>query len=294
MQVLDRCVSSRMNGVENWKEKISVELILVTPELAEKFLRANSGNYRAMRNPHKRRMVSDMLSGDWSFTNATIAFDTDGNLVDGQHRLDAIVESGMSNWFLIVNGMPVGSKDNPATDTGARRSVATHLHNQGVGSANVVASAARLLYRLRDGRASRNGSSREASDTKVARIIASTPTIELAAEATSSCRRIAMPSVITAWYWIVSKENEALADQCVAILSGAGESSTVHPFAKCRDVFLQSLSDKKRGAMKADVQIRYLMSAWEKAVAGATTKLLRPVSVIRIPDAADVELQRLS
>lgn len=292
MQVLNRCGVS--NGdASDWKQQIRVELRLITPEIAADFLRSNDGNYRAMRNPHKRKMVADMVSGDWSFTNATIAFDVDGRLVDGQHRLGAIVESETSQWLLVVFGMPSGSQSNPAIDTGARRSVATHLQNKGVGNSNVVAAAARLLYRLKDGRATRAGSTREASDTKVARMIANTPSISDAVAATVSCKKIATPSVMAAWYWIASKENLGLANECVGILSGAIESSTVHPFAKCREVFLQSLANKKALGMKADVQLRYLMSAWEKALTGTTAKLLRPVSVIKIPDSADIELQRL-
>jgi len=294
MNVLNRCASLLKNGADNWKDKIDVQLVLVSPDMAELFLRGNEGNYRAMRNPHKRKMVADMVSGDWSFTNATIAFDVDDRLVDGQHRLSAIVESGTSQWFLIVRGMPIGSQKNPAIDTGARRSVSTHLHNQGVANSNVVASAARMLWLLKDSSATRSGSVRAASDTKVARMITGNPSIVDAAVATSRCRKVAKPSVVTAWYWIVAKVNAELADECILILSGSQESSTTHPFAKCREVFLQSLADKKVGGMKPDVQFRYLMSAWEKALDGATTKLLRPVNAIRIPDAAEVELQRLA
>ena len=46
----------------------------------------------------------DMKSGRWKLTSQTIAFDTDGFLADGQHRLQAIIESDATIESLIVFG----------------------------------------------------------------------------------------------------------------------------------------------------------------------------------------------
>ena len=47
-----------------------------------------------------------MLSGDWSLTHQGIAFYDDGSLADGQHRLNAIVSSGVTVKMQVAYGVP--------------------------------------------------------------------------------------------------------------------------------------------------------------------------------------------
>lgn len=84
--------------------KTAAQVVLVTPDMAAEWLD---------RNPKNRRVVparvsfyaSQMLSGSWKLTHQGIAFDEDGNLVDGQHRLHAVVASGVSTKFWVFNGV---------------------------------------------------------------------------------------------------------------------------------------------------------------------------------------------
>ncbi len=64
----------------------------IDPELAELLLQANVRN-RPISATHVAAMVRDMAAGKWRLTHQGIALDYDGRLVDGQHRLTAIVES---------------------------------------------------------------------------------------------------------------------------------------------------------------------------------------------------------
>lgn len=52
------------------------------------------------------RYVADMEDGLWQTTHEGIAFDEEDNLIDGQHRLQAVVDSGVSVWFLVTRGLP--------------------------------------------------------------------------------------------------------------------------------------------------------------------------------------------
>ncbi len=66
----------------------------VTPEIATHFLQKNQGNrdYRKNWVAHLSRIIKD---GEWMVTHQGIAIDKSGNLIDGQHRLLAIIDSGM-------------------------------------------------------------------------------------------------------------------------------------------------------------------------------------------------------
>lgn len=69
-------------------------VIEVTPFLAEHILEnLNIGN-RTKKVKKIETYSKDMLNGNWSLTNATLAFGKDGYLKDGQNRLSACVRSG--------------------------------------------------------------------------------------------------------------------------------------------------------------------------------------------------------
>jgi hypothetical protein len=82
----------------------SAEIVLVTPDLAAQWLE---------RNPQNRRIVqarvsfyaAQMQSGSWKLTHQGIAFDEHGNLVDGQHRLYAVISSGIPVRFWVFRGV---------------------------------------------------------------------------------------------------------------------------------------------------------------------------------------------
>lgn len=75
-------------------------VIEVTPELAAKWLEGNTHN-RALRPAAVERYAADMLAGRWGLTHQGIAFDDNGVLLDGQHRLWAIIEANMSIKFRV-------------------------------------------------------------------------------------------------------------------------------------------------------------------------------------------------
>lgn len=67
-----------------------VETIHMTPELAAKMLANNVGN-RALRKTTVRAYAADMKAGEWRCTHQPIAQNASGQLVDGQHRLSAVI-----------------------------------------------------------------------------------------------------------------------------------------------------------------------------------------------------------
>ena len=61
----------------------------------------------------------DMLSGKWADNGATIKIDTEGRLIDGQHRLKAIEKTGVTQWLWVArNVKPIAFS---TIDTGGRR-----------------------------------------------------------------------------------------------------------------------------------------------------------------------------
>lgn len=84
----------------------SMKLETVTPEKARDWLdRLNTRNYRPMNWGHVARVAAQMRAGTWSDTHEAVAFDDEGLLGDGQHRLEAISRSGVTVEIFVGRGV---------------------------------------------------------------------------------------------------------------------------------------------------------------------------------------------
>lgn len=97
---------------------------LISPDKAARFLAQNTVN-RKLRTNIVRRYAEEMLQNAWTLTSDAIAFDEDGNLIQGQHRLSAIIQSQTTQPFWVARDMPVTSRQN--LDCGAKRELADRL-----------------------------------------------------------------------------------------------------------------------------------------------------------------------
>jgi len=106
------------------KESIRKERI--TPRKAKKILsKVNNGN-RNISNYYVDSYAVDMKNHKWSLNNQLIAFDVDGNLVDGQHRLMAVIRSGVPITTYVMYGLDRNSVIE-TIDKGRPRSIAHTL-----------------------------------------------------------------------------------------------------------------------------------------------------------------------
>ncbi|MFL6416119.1 MAG: hypothetical protein ACJ74Y_10695 [Bryobacteraceae bacterium] len=96
----------------------------ITPKKAAVFLEKNVTN-RPLREATTTAYERDMRAGNWVSTHQGVAFNDRGELIDGQHRLTAVVRSGVTVRMLVTRGLPAVSGDThtmDAVDRGATRS----------------------------------------------------------------------------------------------------------------------------------------------------------------------------
>ena len=95
--------------------------ILVTPEMADKWVKTNVENNRNINYTKVTTYARMMLEGKWYMSPDYIAFDDKGQLFNGQHRLSAVIISGASVYMNVDFG---GYDENSmaVTDQGAGRS----------------------------------------------------------------------------------------------------------------------------------------------------------------------------
>lgn len=120
-----------------------ITMEFITPDQAEMYLAKNISN-RHLRPGHYKALASDMTAGRWQESHMGLAFDTDGNLIDGQHRLHAIIESDEPQWMIVVRNVPKAVQE--VIDAGAARSAADalKLSNRVDSNHPAVAAAARI------------------------------------------------------------------------------------------------------------------------------------------------------
>jgi len=121
---------------------IRMQLESVTPETARRWLAVNQSN-RPVSEEQVKRYAADMQSGNWKTTHQGIAFDRSGMLLDGQHRLRAIVRAGVTLRLAVFRDCDRESFDR--LDTGKKRTAADALAIDGMDSARTVAAIARSL-----------------------------------------------------------------------------------------------------------------------------------------------------
>ncbi|AUR89673.1 hypothetical protein NVP1131O_04 [Vibrio phage 1.131.O._10N.222.49.A8] len=121
--------------------------IKITPEIAKEILKKNIKN-RKLNKSHVSRLANEMLSGNWSYTGDAIKVSTDDVLVDGQHRLEAVISSGVSIDIELITGV---SKDSfSKIDSGLKRSAGQVVQMSGMKNPNNVAAIAKVMLNIKD------------------------------------------------------------------------------------------------------------------------------------------------
>ena len=91
----------------------------ITPTKAEAYLLKIAPHQRPLRNSWVNNLAAIMQSGNFHLTHQGIAFDCNGYLFDGQHRLRAIVQSGTTVEMQVARGVSIDAWH--ATDIGRKR-----------------------------------------------------------------------------------------------------------------------------------------------------------------------------
>lgn len=117
----------------------------IDPDRAKELL--STTRNRRLHPPHVARLARDITAGDWRPHSVIhIAETPDGEvLIDGQHRMAAVVAAGMPAEFVVMRGLTL--EDQQVIDTGRNRSLSDTLTLHGETNTSVLASAISWLWR---------------------------------------------------------------------------------------------------------------------------------------------------
>lgn len=166
---------------------VNIERRSITPEQAADWLENNNKNNRSVSKSTVTLYARLMSEGKWDFNGETIQFDVNGNLINGQHRLLAVVASGVELDALVVSGLPVQAKD--SIDQQRKRTPGDVLKMHGYPNGNKIAGIARLVNAWDMGHRGAGligGSQTALAPTEVLALVEADPLILPAAVAASS------------------------------------------------------------------------------------------------------------
>lgn len=109
--------------------KVEAKMEKITPAKAKRYLANSNHGNRKLRPSRVEQYARDMVTDRWRFTGDAIRFNGDDTLIDGQHRLAAVVEAGVTVQMLVIRGLEDEAKTH--IDTGAKRSFSDVLHYEG-------------------------------------------------------------------------------------------------------------------------------------------------------------------
>lgn len=96
------------------------QIVNISPQIAEEYLKTNINN-RKLQFKRVTQYAEDMRNGKWQLNGESIKFNKSGKLIDGQHRLAAVIKSKATIQSLVTWGVD----DNVTTmDRGQNRTTA--------------------------------------------------------------------------------------------------------------------------------------------------------------------------
>ena len=262
----------------------------ITPDVAAQYLSRNEGN-RRLSEAHVKLLAGDMKRAGYLITGDTIKFDRTGRLIDGQHRLNAIVASGLAQKTLVVRGLDPMVQ--AVIDAQKRRSAADAISFAfNTPNTTTVAAIARLDMSIR---ATRNPTALSAArgtqvtNTQVIEwVTENADVLDYARRAHSlanKSRDVRLSPTFGGWLWLNfgraagdEKADEFFAPMLDRHKPFGIERTGVAPAHDPRYVFMQAVN-RFNGDDRASLKpVVYGVKAWNLWRRGKELRLLRPTT----------------
>lgn len=115
----------------------------ITPKKAQQWL-ANNARNRPLSMTWAERLAEVIKRGEFQLNGDAVRFNCDGGLVDGQHRLQAVIISGRPIQSLVVRGVEEKAFD--TIDQGKKRSIGDMLAREGEKHYVILATACKFVW----------------------------------------------------------------------------------------------------------------------------------------------------
>lgn len=256
------------------QDVIQSGFVTIDPTSAKAVLDRMNTHNRNIADSVVERYARDMVAGRWLPAGDPIRFSHSGLLLDGQHRLAAIVRSGTSQSVMVVWNLE--EQTQTVMDSGRKRAVSHQLTLRGVPNSSLIAATVRFILSVR------------ATSTTV-RTIAVGPWSEsevmgffeqheqLLLKATEVGRRVhasihASPSVSSAMYFFFHQiDSQTCEDFFEKVITGTNLGAG-DPVLLLRNAVVRN--NGKQSRAQNNLLYVYYVKAWNMVRQGRTAKVI--------------------
>lgn len=236
--------------------KIETLLETVTPAIAKRYLQNNPKN-RLFKPRLVEQLARDIADGDFHLTHQGIAFADNGDLLDGQHRLMAIVKADKPVQLYVTRSLPAEAMN--IIDVGSKRTHADALMISGYGSGALLAGCAQIYWGfLNETHAIFSQRGRIINNIRLLEFIKDHPEIVQAAEwinHNKSVKQLGSPALVAGFYAILHHKNRNKAREFFKVLTENYSDTKHHPALILNEHIL------RRKAQGMSIPRRYLAAA---------------------------------
>lgn len=244
---------------------------VITPDLAARLLEHNDKN-RPVNDRYVHELASAIQAGEWRLNGEPIILNGDGSLLDGQHRLLAIIRADVPVPALVVSG--VSSDVFDTIDQGRRRSAGNTLAIRGFLYYNQIAAAATWLWRYEH--AAINHGRLHPTSSAVLHIVEEHPELQMSASFLGGCKtvkRILPPSVGIWLHWEFNRRSPGMAAQFFSHLDTGEGLFPGDPIYHLRERLQDNRASKAK--LRNFALAALTIKAWNAYIQGRPLRLLK-------------------
>lgn len=259
---------------------MNATLQTITPQKAVDMLKKNTRN-RPVNTFHVKRLAREMELGNWKVNGDTICFNGD-LLIDGQHRLQAVVASGCTIQSLVVEGLPADVFN--TIDTGKRRDGGDTLALIGVKNSRKVTSALLFIERVTTGRV--YWSSKHAvTNSEIEALYAKHPGIEQSVRLADGKKSVCPQSVLAGLHYLFALRDKEAADKFVEDIKSGKNLSEGDGVYLLRERLVQNSYMKQK--LRSEFIAALAIKAWNARRSGKKVSVLKFLDSETFPLIAD-------
>jgi hypothetical protein len=240
---------------------MKVRIADVTPHLALKLLEKNTRN-RSVAYARVDQYANDMRRGDWQLNGEAIKIAADGQILDGQHRLMAVIEADRPVQMLLITGLEPETQE--TMDQGRSRSFGDVLKLRDEKSYSTLAAAVRTvcLYE-RDGLPYLDAFKPSPSIHQLVRTLERNPEIRDSVAFALKHKRPWVPvTAIAALHYLFSVASIEDADDFMLKLLLGENITAASPIYVLRERLIREHAETGARTINARIQLAFLIRAW--------------------------------
>lgn len=248
-----------------------VELIDVTPDLANEWLVRNTHN-RRLRERTIKAYAADMSAGAWRWNGESVKFSKDGTLLDGQHRLAAIAAAGKTVQMLVVRNLPDETQE--TMDGGVKRKFQDILSLRGETNVSILSAIVRRVY-LWEAGARRSSAGMAPTNAQLLQVLEAYPYLrDISPLAATAARTCGLNGSLIGWgMWCFGRIDQDDSDYFFTRLADGQNLTSGNPIYELRRTAEQSRS--VRGERSASYMTAILVKGWNAYRSGVKISILR-------------------